>query len=402
MEKPGSRSRGYPNQDPKTSFLLKEFEEAWAQARHVDEYMERVPRLFLIVVGAVLAAGAALVRFSDVGYSAYLFMGIGFCFLALIGFTAALTIPRYRVIRNRYFNAMYQVRKYFCVNNPGLETYLWLPVGGLFSGYYGPLRVDFFRFLMMVLMDSGLLAAGLFVVQNIEVLSAQSMLILTPVWAVRGFIVSVLIHLGFYFFIIWFYKRSEEQKIKGNGPPNLTKPKSSIEENINPFSLGILLFLFTLTLWRDGIGDTTTTVLGSISLFVSVVLGVAVLWKKLRDWLCRETRVYSFILPIAFTAFLFNHILTWLHSLKALTGCAFHAVFWIGYAWIFVLVMIEASIVSKRNRFIGVLFSLVFFGIAGMNFFSSQWMAGIVMCVFGICILLRALTNWNIWDRLSL
>ena len=37
------------------TMLFKMYDQSWAQARHMDEYMERIPRFFLIVVGAVIA-----------------------------------------------------------------------------------------------------------------------------------------------------------------------------------------------------------------------------------------------------------------------------------------------------------------------------------------------------------
>jgi len=154
-------------------------------------------------------------------------------------------------------------------------------------------------------------------------------------------------------------------------------------------------------LWEQSMDNTTKIILGVTTIIISVLLGVAVLCRPFRDWLSNR-RAYIYILPLAFIGFLFNYILTWLHALGGLTSTIFHVLFTIGYAWIFVFVMVEASILSQYHRGLGVLFSIFFFGLAGNNFYNSEWIAGLVMLVFGIGVLLRVLTDWDIWDKLSL
>jgi len=194
-------------EQPNTAFLLKVYEESWAQARHVDEYMERMPRFFLVVVGAVTAAVAALIRFSELTSLTFVVGGIGLIILALIGFTASLTIPRYRVIRNRYFNATYLIHKYFADKEEDLKKYIGLQIGGTFKGYRHPLRVDFFRFMMMVIMDSSLMAAGLYVLQNSQALVSQLPMEPWLLWALPVECIAFFaLHICAYFCIIKYYE----------------------------------------------------------------------------------------------------------------------------------------------------------------------------------------------------
>jgi membrane protein implicated in regulation of membrane protease activity len=55
--------------------------------------MERMPRFFLVVIGAVAAAASALIRFSELTGLTFIIGGIGLIILALVGFMASLTIP---------------------------------------------------------------------------------------------------------------------------------------------------------------------------------------------------------------------------------------------------------------------------------------------------------------------
>ena len=209
---------------PNVAFLLKEYEECWAQARHIDEYMERMPRFFLIVVGAVTAAIAALIRFSELTSLTFVVGGIGLIILALVGFTASLTIPRYRVIRNSYFNATYLIHKYFVDKTEDLRNYIGLQIGGTFEGYRHPLRVDFFRFMMMVIMDSSLMAAGLYALQNSRALATSLPTVPWLVWALPvECVVFSALHVYAYFYIIKFYEpkhleKSESAERKDPGP----------------------------------------------------------------------------------------------------------------------------------------------------------------------------------------
>ena len=130
----------------------------WLQARHLDEFQDRVPRLFLLVVGAVLAAGAAFARGEEFSTDLHLLAGIALTVLAFVGFFASLSIPRFRVIRIEYFNSMIVIRRYFKTRFPEIGSSLWFPTSGLFDGYGKGIfdgyrdfrRNDFFRFLMMV------------------------------------------------------------------------------------------------------------------------------------------------------------------------------------------------------------------------------------------------------------
>lgn len=154
---------------------------------------------------AVTAAIAALVRLSELSSFIFFLGGIGLVILACIGFVASLTIPRYRVIRNSYFNAMYLIHKYFTEKANVLENYLGLQIGGKFKGYLHPLRVDFFRFLMMVIMDSSLLAAGVYAIQNARALADQ--LYVPPSWQwYLPLIAFIVLHVSAYFLIIGYYK----------------------------------------------------------------------------------------------------------------------------------------------------------------------------------------------------
>ena len=211
METPETETANEPRQS-NIAFLLKEYEELWAQARHVDEYMERVPRFFLTVVGAATAAITALIQFSD--RSSFLFAagGIALILLSLIGFIASLTIPRYRVIRLGYFNATYLIRKYFVNKAAELRNFMWFPIEGTFKGYYQPLRIDFFRFTMMAIMDSSLMFAGLYAVWNSEALANPDQSVLYLIWALSVGILFFAIHYCLYFFIIWFYEKDDRKR----------------------------------------------------------------------------------------------------------------------------------------------------------------------------------------------
>ncbi|MCJ7791901.1 MAG: hypothetical protein MUP49_05795 [Dehalococcoidia bacterium] len=204
------------------TFLLKEYEEQWAQARHVDEYMERVPRFFLIVVGATVAAVTTLIRFAELTSFSFIAGGIGLILLALIGLMASLTIPRYRVIRNSYFNATYLIRKYFVDRAQELRNYMWWPIGGTFEGYSSIVRVDFFRFMMMVIMDSGLMLAGLYAVQNSQALANSDPSVWWLVWALPfEMITFVGLHFCLYFLIIKHYEakdREKSERLERKGP----------------------------------------------------------------------------------------------------------------------------------------------------------------------------------------
>lgn len=195
------------------AFLLKEYEELWAQARHVDEYMERVPRFFLIVVGATVAAITAIIQFGELTRSSFLAVGCILMVLALIGSTASLTIPRYRTIRNGYFNATYLIRKYFVDSAQVLRNYMWFPIGGTFEGYRHPLRVDFFRFMMMTIMDSALMFAGLYILQNSQALAnAESVVSWLP-WALTPeMLVFVGLHTYAYFGIVKYYEDKDRKR----------------------------------------------------------------------------------------------------------------------------------------------------------------------------------------------
>lgn len=192
-------------------FLLKEYEECWAQARHIDEYMERMPRFFLIVVGAVTAAIAALIRFSELTSLTFVVGGIGLIILALVGFFASLTIPRYRVIRTSYFNAIYLIHKYFADKEEDLKKYIGLQIGGTFKGYLNPFRVDFFRYMMMVIMDSSLMAAGLYSLQNSQALASQLTVALEFSWTVIGGTVFFGLHICVYFLLILCYMPKQQE-----------------------------------------------------------------------------------------------------------------------------------------------------------------------------------------------
>ena len=200
------------SEKPDVGFLLKEYEELWAQARHVDEYMERVPRFFLVVVGATAATITALIRFSTPSSSSFFIGGIVLSVLALIGFFASLTIPRYRVIRLGYFNATYLIRKYFVDKREELRKYMWFPAGGTFEGYRHVLRIDFFRFMMMAIMDSSLMFAGLYAVRNSQVLVNLNGLMPPLGWVLPAGVSFFAMHLGFYFYIIKFYEDKDKAR----------------------------------------------------------------------------------------------------------------------------------------------------------------------------------------------
>jgi len=183
-----------------------------------------MPRFFLVVVGAVIAAIAALIRFSELTSLTFVVGGIGLIILALVGFTASLTIPRYRVIRNSYFNATYLIHKYFADKTEDLRNYIGLQIGGTFEGYRHPLRVDFFRFMMMVIMDSSLMATGLYALQNSRALATSLPTVPWLVWALPvECVVFSALHVYAYFYIIKFYEpkhleKSESAERKDPGP----------------------------------------------------------------------------------------------------------------------------------------------------------------------------------------
>lgn len=193
--------------------------------------------------------------------------------------------------------------------------------------------------------------------------------------------------------VAWFSHRQTITKADNSSPSSPL---------LNPLSLGILLFVFCLTLWGQGLSDLTRTIMGAVALAISVVLGIAVLCKPLRQWLYASQRwVYVFVLPLAVVGYLFAYLYTWLSTMQALGGIPFNAVFAVGFFWIFILVMAEASQLSRKSRWLGIAFSLVFFALAVKLFFALEWLAGAALLAYGLAILLRVIfERWAIWDKL--
>jgi len=192
--------------DSVDNFILKLYEESWLQARHIDEYMDRVPRFFLIIVGAITTIIAAAIQFSEINDSVVKVLGIGLLILAFIGLFASLTIPRYRTIRNEYFNAVYAIHKYYSDKIENLKDYIGLQIGGIFEGYLNPIRVDFFRFLIMVLLDTSLFGAGLYAIQQSEPLVNRDFSIIPSCSWIIVVIFFFTLHISLYFLIVRYYK----------------------------------------------------------------------------------------------------------------------------------------------------------------------------------------------------
>jgi len=198
------------------SFVLKAYEECWEQARHVDEFMERMPRFFIIVAGSVIAGVAALIQFSKVPNVTFIFIGLGLIILSLIGFFASLTIPRYRMIRNSYFNSIYSLNKYFVDQNETLRSYFKYPlqIGGEFKLYYTP-GIDFFRFMIMAIINTAIFSIGLYASNHslllTELFTEESQLMVSSIYfhwfEIVGASAFMLLNLAFYYLIIGYYKR---------------------------------------------------------------------------------------------------------------------------------------------------------------------------------------------------
>lgn len=200
--------------EERVTFLLKEYDQLWSQARHVDEFQERVPRLFIVVVGAVLAASVFFAREATPSADAHRLGGASLVAIALVGLFASLSIPRFRVIRNEYWNGIIAIRGYFKRRfGDELSGSLWFPTSGVFDGYATGLwdgyrdfrRNDFFRFLMMVVIDSGLLGLGIFLITNPQLLSS------TPtdaLWWPAGLSAAggAVIHLIAFYWIVNYYR----------------------------------------------------------------------------------------------------------------------------------------------------------------------------------------------------
>lgn len=199
--------------EERVAFLLKEYDQLWDQARHVDEFQDRVPRLFIVVVGAVLAAGAFFAREATPSAEVHRLGGASLVALALVGLLASLSIPRFRVIRNEYWNAIIAIRGHFKRRlGDELKGSLWFPTSGIFdsyatgwfNAYRDYRRNDFFRFLMMIVIDSGLLGLGMMLITNPRLLSSSTT---DALWWVAGLSAagSAVIHLVGFYWIVGYY-----------------------------------------------------------------------------------------------------------------------------------------------------------------------------------------------------
>lgn len=196
------------------TFVLKAYEECWEQARHIDEFMERMPRFFIVVAGSVIAGVTALIQFSKVTDVTFTFVGSGLVVLALLGLFSSLTIPRYRIIRNSYFNTIYSLNKYFVDRNETLGKYFNYPmqVGGEFKSYY-ILGIDFYRFMVMAIINTAIFSMGLYSVGHSPMLKQlfteeNVAFSISMSWQeILGSCVFFLINVGFYYLAIRYYRR---------------------------------------------------------------------------------------------------------------------------------------------------------------------------------------------------
>jgi hypothetical protein len=205
---------------PEVSFLITVYKELWAQARHLDEHMERIVILWVLIISAAITAMSAIWKFGQQlpGASFFINVGAGLIVLSFIGFVLSLTIPRYRAIRMQYISSAHKAALYFVKNfgvsntDKDLSRYIHLPRTGVYIGYFYPLRNDFFRLIMMATINGALATGGSILIQSAQVMPQPPELNLVgiPLGLAVG-ITVFLIHVALYYVILYETRPKESE-----------------------------------------------------------------------------------------------------------------------------------------------------------------------------------------------
>lgn len=174
-------------------------------------------------------------------------------------------------------------------------------------------------------------------------------------------------------------------------------------QSINPLTLGILFFGFCITLLASTLYSPWITRLGWLAFALSVLMGVSILCPPLRRYLQTPRKwLWAFVFPLGLVAYIFSITINWLKALPDIPGLAFHLIFYLGFSWIFVITIVEASILRRLILSRAIAFPVLFLILALIRFVTGEWLAGIVLFIFGIGVLLAIIfPRWNIWDKLS-
>jgi hypothetical protein len=207
---------------PEVSFLITVYKELWAQARHLDEHMERIVILWVLIISAAITAISAIWKFGQQlpGASFFINVGAGLIVLSFIGFVLSLTIPRHRAIRMQYIDSAHKVALYFIKNfgirdtDKDLSRYIRLPRTGVYLGYFHPLRNDFFRLIMMATIDGALVVGGSILIQSAQVMAKLPELNLVGIPLGLGVgIAFFLIHIVLYYVILLCETQPKEVEV---------------------------------------------------------------------------------------------------------------------------------------------------------------------------------------------
>ena len=202
----------------------------------------------------------------------------------------------------------------------------------------------------------------------------------------------------------WLIKISQRFPSK----QSYNKPDNNINsiEMINPLTIGLLFFAFGLALWGQDFDNPIFKYLGVASFLISLLLGSAVLINPLRKSVQNKWIQYVivFLFPVAILAYSLTIFIPWIHTFSTLTKWYQYFVFSIGYFWIFIVIIVETSLICKRmSPKWGLFLSIIFLITAAVYFCKCDWQGGLVLSIFGIGILAKVfLSRWKVWDRFSL
>lgn len=164
---------------------------------------------------------------------------------------------------------------------------------------------------------------------------------------------------------------------------------------VNPVSLGILYFSFALALWSSGqISSKPVVGIAVFSSLVSIAFFVAVFSQTVLEVLSKW--VVTLLAFVSFIAFVSGFVIRWLQSVSRVSGVALEVVFYLGFAWIVVFLLVvtrDTKLPTKiQNRAFLFIYNripyivvLVFFVLAIVEFINHDfWSGGFAVAIAGL------------------
>lgn len=167
-------------------------------------------------------------------------------------------------------------------------------------------------------------------------------------------------------------------------------PKQDETNETSPRGWGMSLFTLSLTLLAIGLNSWATGLLFVLALSISVYFCAATFPPR---YLLKPFRLDKPYGPPLKTLLFAAYLVTYLYSLfdatKALTGIMLHVILYFGLFWILVIIIAQASEISRTRRLLGLVWPAIFFIFSAQAFQSGQLEAAIIELASGTVILVK-------------